>query len=137
MEGGAGLWWAEPDRGGRSLAVEGGAWLWKAGARPHHTFISLISSRAPEVAVLRGGAPGRPAQGAGQVCSSPEAAALSRGRGEYRRLLPRLWAAAGPLRQAFRDAAGRGASSTRPPESGPVLETAAARDRWFACHFFF
>lgn len=108
-----------------------------AGARRHHTLIFFISSRAPEVAVLRGGAPGRPAQGAGQVYSSPEAAALSGGRGEYRCLLPRLWAAAGLLRKALRDAAGSGASLTRPPESGPVLETAAARDRWFACQFSF
>lgn len=82
----------------------------EAGARQQHTLISLISSRAPEVAVLRGGAPGRPAQGAGPVCSSPEAAALSGGRGEYRRLLPRLWAAAGPFGPALRDAAGRGVS---------------------------
>lgn len=71
------------------------------------------------------------------MCRSPEAATLSGGRGEYRRVLPRLWAAAGPLGRALRDAAGRGASLTRPPEAGPVLETAAARDRWFACQVFF
>lgn len=71
MLGGAGLWRAGPGRGG---------------ARPHHTLISLISSRAPEVAVLRGGARGRPAQGAGQVYSSPEAAALS---GEREKSPPR------------------------------------------------
>lgn len=115
--------WACPGCKGRGQTLEGGAWLSRAGpvmeggawprwagARWRPTLVSLISSRAPEVAVLRGGAPGRPAQGAGQVCSSPGAAALSGGRGEYRPRLPRLWAAAGPLRRALRDGTQPGAA---------------------------
>jgi hypothetical protein len=137
VEGGARLRWAGSGPGGRSLAVEGGAWPRR---RARHSnpasFPSFPRARRKwrcSAAARRAG----PAQGAGQVCRSPEAATLSGGRGEYRRVLPRLWAAAGPLGRALRDAAGRGASLTRPPEAGPVLETAAARDRWFACQVFF
>lgn len=70
------MWRAEPDCGGRGRAVVGWAWALRAepgcggrglaaeaGARRQATLISLISSRAPEVAVLRGGAPGRPRAG--------------------------------------------------------------------------
>lgn len=117
VEGGARSWRAEPARGGRdlaeeggTLAVEGGAWMWRAGpgcgwqaraVAPHPHFPHFLARAGSGGARRRRAVPARAGRWPGEQL--PRAAALSGGRGEYRPRLPRLWAAAGPLRRALRD----------------------------------